>query len=92
MKVHHARGRHLYQRVWCMLTLRKESRTVLQKYFNTASVTTVILQSRRLVKRVFNVSIILIHDSSNCIMMSPVTGAEITETQCALFQHNRLLN
>jgi len=40
---------------------KSRGKLILQKYFNTQSVTTMVLQYRQTVKHVFNVSAILIH-------------------------------
>ena len=49
-----------------LVIIYEESRAVgySKTYINTQSVTTIVLQYRQLVKNVFNVSAILIHDTA----------------------------
>ena len=62
-----------------------------REYFTATSVTTMILQYRQLLKRVFNVSAILFHNTLQTTF--PLSDAVTNEApwQCASLQHDRLL-
>ena len=79
--VRHQRAPRVSTRLIQADNLQRKSfcRPYSRKYFNTTSVTTIIFKYRQLVKRVFNVSAILIHNTLQTT--SPLSDAVINEAR-----------